>query len=110
MRGRLGKTGMLFLVAILAVGAITAAGAYFSSSKTVADRSFTSGTLTLGEPVVITWTAPTNWAPGDTAELQVKLTNTGTIDATYLGIDWTNPQGYVPFADVIRITAFAALT
>lgn len=76
---------MLFLVAVLAVGAISAGGAYFSEEETSA-ITFTSGTVDLqlakdaGGPWYdsLSFSTPDGWAPGDTYSLCVYTKNVGT--------------------------------
>jgi len=98
---KLGKFGMLFLVAVLAVGAITAAGAYFSDTESSADNTFTAGTLDMeiadsdegwnnDVPVVASWQSPPCWMPGQQFDAIVRLKNTGCSDILYLGADLKN--------------------
>lgn len=81
---KLGKFGMLFLVAVLAVGGIVAANAQFSEEETSA-ITFTSGTvdLQLAKDADGPWynslsfSTPDDWAPGDTYSLYVYTKNAG---------------------------------
>jgi len=100
---RLGKFGMLFLVAILAMGAMAAAGAYFSDTESSVDNTFTAGALEIeiadsdegwndGTPVVATWQSPACWMPGQEFSAIVRIKNTGCSDILYLGTDLRNYQ------------------
>lgn len=105
------------LLVIAVVAGLVGAGtfAYFSDTEESIDNTFTAGTLKLemkdndqgwwdGIPVTASWQSPSNWAPGESFTAEVQLKNVGSIDATYLGIDWHHLQGYKAFANVIEVT------
>jgi len=105
------------LLVIAVVVALVGAGswAWFSDTEESVGNTFTAGTLNLqiadndegwfdGTPVHASWQSPSGWAPGQTFSAIVRVKNAGTIDATYLGLDWHNLQGYMAFANVIEVT------
>lgn len=100
---KLGNFGIFFLVGILALGGIVAAGAYFSDTEASEDNTFTAGTLDIeiadndegwnnGTPVVASWQSPACWMPGEEFNAIVRIKNTGCSDILYLGTDLKNYQ------------------
>jgi predicted ribosomally synthesized peptide with SipW-like signal peptide len=104
------------LALMLVIGLVgTGTAAYFSGSGSSNSNTFTAGTLSLqmsndgtnySGSVSLTWKSPTNWQPGENFTATVYVKNTGTCDATYLGIDWCNLQGSSALASMIDVTTF----
>ncbi|MCL5256789.1 MAG: CalY family protein [Chloroflexi bacterium] len=109
------------LISVLIIGAVIAAVAgstfaYFSDTVQSTANEFTTGTLTLNiqdndegpnhGPVSATWKSPSNWAPGETFTSTVILKNAGNMPITYLGVDWTHPQGDAALLDRIQVVSW----
>jgi predicted ribosomally synthesized peptide with SipW-like signal peptide len=80
---------------------------YFSSTQTSTNNTFTAGTLTLGS-FTRTFACPSCWAPGQSFVAEWDITNTGQLDAMFIGVDihnwrWT---GSADLENVIVITRF----
>lgn len=111
---KLGKFGMLFLVAVLALGSIVAAGAYFSQQEAVA-ITMTAGTpdLELSIDDGTSWhngasvAFPEDWAPGDSCSFEVWTKNVGTSGLWALYVTGNNLVGDGNLCDVINITDVA---
>jgi spore coat-associated protein N len=106
------KTKLAMAVATSAAGAAMIAGgtfAEFSSQASTTANTFSSGTLQLAlnpngsgwgahdTNVGATWVSPSNWAPGESMEATLQLSDTGTIGAkhvffTFAGLNDSNPS------------------
>lgn len=68
--------------------------AEFSSQQNATSNSFTAGTLSIqiskdgtnfgSDGVSGTWVSPSNWAPGQTVDGTISLTNTGSVNAQHI--------------------------
>jgi predicted ribosomally synthesized peptide with SipW-like signal peptide len=97
----------VFVIGVLGFAMGWGTYSYFSATQTSTNNKFTAGTLTLGSFTTI-FTCPSNWAPGQSFVATWSITNTGTVDAMYIGVDinnW-NPTGAADIANVISITRF----
>ncbi len=111
---KLGKFGIFFLAAVLALGGIVAAGAYFSQQEAAA-ISITAGTpdLELSIDGGTDWNDgvsvafPEDWAPGDSYSFEVWTKNVGTSGLWALYVTGDNLGGTGSLCDVINITDVA---
>jgi len=95
MKKILGSVVIIYLVAMLSIGATKA---YFSNQGTSSGNTFSTGTLdlklsddneTVQDSVTATWTG-TNLAPGIVVSGTLKLRNSGTIAANHVEIGTAN--------------------
>ncbi|MGG3470164.1 TasA family protein [Neobacillus pocheonensis] len=91
------KKNLLLSVGSLALGAAIVGGATFSdfsSSKEVANNTFTAGTLQMDlspdANKTLNWVSPTNWAPGQEFSSTINFTNTGSVDAHHIYLGFKN--------------------
>lgn len=81
----------LLTIAIVAAVGTSATGAYFNSSQTIADNSFSTGKLEITNNTASYYkVAFSNLKPGDTIGKYVTLTNTGTLPIDYLTVNKIN--------------------
>ncbi len=88
---------------LLSLGLMGGAFAYFSDTETSSGNTMTAGTLDMqiansnpnwGDGVIATWASPPNWAPGDTVEATLRITNIGSIGSKWLWFKTVNVNEY----------------
>lgn len=87
------KKSLIALALVALVGIVGGTYAYFTSKATL-NNSFKTGTYATS--VTEEFVSPTNWAPGQTVDKKVNVTNNGTVDiavrASYTE-SWTSASG-----------------
>jgi hypothetical protein len=78
----------IFVMALVAAGVGAGTMAWFSTTPVgTYYATMNAATMSLGGVAIGPWTF-NNLAPGDEFKITVELSNTGTMDIDYLGIDW----------------------
>lgn len=79
--GTIIRSLLMIIAAAAIVGGVTKAN--FSDSKTINNNTLTNGTvkISLSNPAGTLPFTETNWAPGQTRTIQLKVTNTGSLEA-----------------------------
>lgn len=102
------KTKLGLALASTALGATLVAGgsfAYFTSQAESTSNEFQAGTLTIALNAATPWSGNfniNNWAPGDSAEQEVTIRNTGSLPLKYDLV--LTPTG--DLAGAIKLEAF----
>lgn len=121
------KVKLLALVGILGLG-VTAAttSALFTNAARSQTNTFTAGTLTVGDqrdsgeqtdgPMFYTWDSDSVsnggvrqdglWAPGDTSESHLNVSDTGTLNAKLTDLTATLASGQQDLADELAVTVY----
>jgi predicted ribosomally synthesized peptide with SipW-like signal peptide len=117
------------MAVVLCIGLVGGAFAYFSDTEESTGNTFTAGTLDLklndGDPdewddgASATWVSPDGWAPGDTVDATLRMTNQGSTGSTFLYLKptlleesdngYNDPEGESSannIADYINVTNF----
>jgi spore coat-associated protein N len=111
-------TKSLAVIAIVVAAAVGGTYAYFSSTATSTANTFSAGTLdvqvsndnsTWAKGVSGTWVSPVGWAPGQTTNGTIHMTNVGTVNSNHVYFGFNSPThsggtGGVDLMDKIVVT------
>jgi hypothetical protein len=108
------KTLVLIIAAGLLVGIVGAGyAAFFTDMGTAEANAFTAGNIDLvfdgtDDNVSAVWSPPSDWAPGDSIEAILRMTNRGSIDANHIYVGCINdtlsdPDGDSDLREAIKV-------